>query len=252
MWIKFLSLNLWHGTLIDECVEFLKKQNADLVILQEVHDGKENALPRKFRNLDILRKQLDYSYVDFVPALVLHYPEGNSLEGNAILSKYKIVDGSHIFLSEEFNKNYHDIPENYPTRPRVLQHVQLETQVGELNVFNFQGVWDLDGDNYSDRRKEMAEKIITAIKGKSNVLLGGDTNAKPTNQAIKDIEQHLTSVFGNDLKSTFNMRRKDNPGYATAAVDMLFVSPDIKIIDRQCLDVDISDHLPVVATLEVN
>jgi endonuclease/exonuclease/phosphatase family metal-dependent hydrolase len=48
------------------------------------------------------------------------------------------------------------------------------------------------------------------------------------------------------------MHRKDNPGYATAAVDMLFVSPGIKIIDRQCPDVDISDHLPVVATLEVS
>jgi endonuclease/exonuclease/phosphatase family metal-dependent hydrolase len=68
---------------------------------------------------------------------------------------------------------------------------------------------------------------------------------------MKNIEQYLTSVFGNNLKSTFNMRRKDNPGYATAAVDMLFVSPNIRIVNSECSDVDISDHLPVIATLEV-
>jgi len=65
------------------------------------------------------------------------------------------------------------------------------------------------------------------------------------------ISDHLTNIFGNELKTSFNMRRKDNPGYATACVDMLFVSSDIKVMDKVCPDVDISDHLPLVATLRI-
>ncbi len=47
------------------------------------------------------------------------------------------------------------------------------------------------------------------------------------------------------------MRRKKDPGYATSAVDVVYVSPEIKIISRDCPNVDISDHLPLVATLDI-
>jgi endonuclease/exonuclease/phosphatase family metal-dependent hydrolase len=252
MRIKFLSLNLWDGKLIEKCIPFLKEQDADIVILQEVPYGVDDQLPGRLRSLKLILKELQYPFYDYAVGMIYNHPEARVPTGNAILSKYKITDSSYSFFHEKFDPDYHDTHDNFPKYPHILQYAQLDTAVGEVNVFNFHGVWDLDGDNYSDHRKEMAEKIIKATKDKPNVLLGGDTNAKPTNQAIKDIGQHLTSVFGNDLKSTFNMRRKDNPGYATAAVDMLFVSPGIRIIDRQCPDVDISDHLPVVATLEVS
>jgi endonuclease/exonuclease/phosphatase family metal-dependent hydrolase len=252
MTIKLVSLNLWHGTLIEECVEFLEQQNADIVLLQEVHNGLDTNLPPRLRSLNIILDKLNYPNHVYAQALLFNHPEGKIPNGNAILSKYKIATSDFLFFNEGFNPAYDDIPENYPRYPRVLQHAQLEADAGELNVYNFHGVWDLDGDNYSERRRETSEKIIDAIKSKQNVLLGGDTNAKPTNQAIKNIEEHLKSVFGTTLKSTFNMRRKDNPGYATAAVDMLFVSPHIKILSKDCPDVDISDHLPVIATLEIN
>ena len=47
------------------------------------------------------------------------------------------------------------------------------------------------------------------------------------------------------------MRRKINPGYATAVVDMVFASSRLKILDHQCPDVDISDHLPLVVKIEI-
>jgi endonuclease/exonuclease/phosphatase family metal-dependent hydrolase len=58
-------------------------------------------------------------------------------------------------------------------------------------------------------------------------------------------------VFGEELKTTFNMKHKDNPGYATAAVDMMFISPDIKVSEKACPEVDVSDHLPLVVQLLV-
>jgi endonuclease/exonuclease/phosphatase (EEP) superfamily protein YafD len=139
------------------------------------------------------------------------------------------------------------VPEQFKDCPRELEHVVIETPNGDVNVFNLQGVWDLDGDNYSEQRKKMAEVIVTAVEGKEHVILGGDTNARPTNKAIQQIEAKLINVFKGQLKTTFNMRHKDNPGYATSVVDMLFVSPnDMEVLSRECPNVNISDHLPLV------
>jgi endonuclease/exonuclease/phosphatase family metal-dependent hydrolase len=73
----------------------------------------------------------------------------------------------------------------------------------------------------------------------------------PNTQVVKNIEQHLVSVFKDELTTTFNMKQKSNPGYATSVVDMMFVSADVKVADHECLQVDVSDHLPLIVTLDV-
>ncbi|MBU0974285.1 hypothetical protein KKD03_01130, partial [Patescibacteria group bacterium] len=88
----------------------------------------------------------------------------------------------------------------------------------------------------------------------SPLLLAGDFNLNTYTKTIKKIENVLESVFKSDLKTSFNLKRKDlekDPGYVTSAVDMMFVSKDVRVIKRSCPDVDISDHLPLVVELEL-
>lgn len=47
------------------------------------------------------------------------------------------------------------------------------------------------------------------------------------------------------------MKRKTTFGYATAVVDMIFVSGDICVTSKSCPKVDISDHLPLVCEFEI-
>jgi endonuclease/exonuclease/phosphatase family metal-dependent hydrolase len=253
MKLKVLCLNLWlGGRLMDEIIDFLRRQNADIVLLQEVYASEDSRTPKNYRSLETITSELPYEYMDFAPALVDNMPKGKVLSGNAVLSRFPITSREVIFFREPFSERPHpEDPQYMPSSPRNLQHVQLKTPGGRLELYNFQGVWDLDGDNYSDRRREMSQKIIGAVKGKRNVILAGDTNAQPTNKAMREVEKHLRSVFGTELQSTFNMKHKTNPGYATARVDMMFVSPNIKILEKRCHDVDVSDHLPLSATLEV-
>ena len=121
----------------------------------------------------------------------------------------------------------------------------------DLDLFNLHGVWDLDGDKFSLMRQVMSSHILEAVKDKKRVILAGDMNARPTNKAITIIGEHLESVFGNKLTTTFNMKHKDKEGYASSAVDMMFVSPSVQVIEHSCLDVDISDHLPLVMTVAI-
>jgi endonuclease/exonuclease/phosphatase family metal-dependent hydrolase len=252
MTIKFISLNLWWGgNLFPQILDFLSAEDADIVVLQEVHDGHDPALKERLRSMDVLKQKLDYPYQKFAEALMLTLPEGTFPSGNAILSKFPITDNSITFLFDSILDEYLDIPEHWSVAPRILQGAALDTPAGEVNVFNIHGVWDLAGDDPSPQRRTMVERTLAAIKGKPNVILAGDTNASQGNPLLRDIDSQLTSVFGRELKSTFNMRRKDKPGYATAAVDHMWVSPNIKVISKSCPDIDISDHLPLIATLEI-
>ncbi len=252
MTLKFISLNLWWGgNLFPQIIDFLRAEDADIVALQEVHDGKDPALKDRLRSMQVLKQELGYPHQEFALAHMLILPEGTLPSGNAVLSKFPITNSAVTFLFDPTQTAYFDKPEQWPILPRILQGTSLDTPVGEVNVFNIHGVWDLDGDSPSPQRQTMVERTFEAIQGKSNVILAGDTNANQNNPVLLDIEKRLTSVFGRELASTFNMRRKDNPGYATAAVDHMYVSPNIKVLSHSCPDVDVSDHLPLIATLEI-
>ncbi len=97
----------------------------------------------------------------------------------------------------------------------------------------------------------MSQTIIEQTAGKQHIIVAGDTNAKYTNPVMRKIEENLTNVFGDSLTTSFNMRRKTNPGYGTAVVDMIYASNDLTILDRDCPEIDVSDHLPLVTTFEI-
>lgn len=252
MAIKFVCLNLWWGgNLFPRILDFLRSEDADIVALQEVYDGKNPALKDSLRSMETLKKELGYPHQIFANSHDVTLPEGVVPSGNAVLSKFPITGSSATFLFDSTRDEYLDIPEHWPVFPRILQGVALDTPAGEVNVFNMHGIWDLAGDNPSPQRRTMVQRTLKAIEGKPNVLLAGDTNANSGNPALNDINEQLVNVFGKELVSTFNMRRKDKPGYATAAVDHMWVSPNIKVLSKSCPEVDISDHLPLIATLEV-
>lgn len=256
MELKIVSLNIWHGgRLFEPMIDFLRSQDADILMLQEVFNDHNPALHPRFRAFTEIPKRLGYVHAHFAPAMTFIQPEGDIVEGNAVFSKFPLVGYDPVFFNEPYRHDYIDTPENFPVAPRILQRVEVQAPVGTVNVFNLQGVWDLDGDNYSERRKNMSRIIIEQIKGLPRVVLAGDTNAKPTNKAMLEIEKHLDSVFKNDLTTSFNVRRKDLvkfPGYATATVDLMYVSHDIQVLERDCPDVDISDHLPLTVTLKIS
>lgn len=251
MTIKIISLNIWlGGRLQDSAVAFLKAQSADLIVLQEVFNGEDASLGARYRTMQVLREQLGFPYEVFSPNY--DQPDKNIKIGNAVISRFPVTSSVPRKNLTFHNEGHSGTSIDGHSRSYNLQHVTINTPIGEIDVFNLHGAWDLDGDNFSPTRQGMSNHIIKAIKNKRNVILAGDTNAKPTNKAMIAIGGHLKSVFGNELATTFNMRHKSDEGYSSAAVDMLFVSPNMRIVEYSCPDVNVSDHLPLVATLAVD
>ena len=255
---KLISLNLWRGgLLLDAILPFLERERPDILLLQEVLHCDDPAAPARFHSIETLQKHLDFlPHVHFAPALIDNEDGHRFSSGNAVASRFAITGSTVIPYGKPFDEHAERTehnPEAFAATPRNLQHVVLDANGTELNIFNTQGVWDLDGDNPSERRRAMCRTVAAATAGKQHVMFAGDINLKPSNAALAPIDAQLQSVFGNELSTTFNVRRKDLvqfPGYATAVVDLMYISHDMHALEHSCPDADISDHLPLIAILE--
>lgn len=250
MKIKFITLNIWDGgRLFDSAVSFIKKEDPDIIVMQEVYDGKDPKFEKRFRTMNIFKKELKYPYSVFSEALLDTRSIGNIDHGNAIFSKFPIINHQSFFFGVPYGKFDMEGSKDWQFEPTNMLHTIIDTDNSRLNVFNVHGIWGFDGKD-NERRLKMSEIIADQIKDKENVILAGDFNVQPNTRTIQNIEQYLKNVFKDELKTTFNMKHKNNGGYATSVVDMVFVSKTLKIVDHYCPKVDISDHLPLVCVLE--
>ncbi|HEX7964056.1 MAG TPA: endonuclease/exonuclease/phosphatase family protein [Candidatus Saccharimonadales bacterium] len=258
MQVKVICLNLWRGGLLmDGIIDYLNKERPDVLMLQEVLACDDPAAPERFHSLETLKRRLSWEHESvFAPAFLDNAEDYRNESGNAVISRFPIKAHHVTPYDTPFAERTERNAEAFAATPRNLQHVILDADGHELNIFNTQGVWDLDGDSASDRRKAMCQTIAGAVKGKKNVIFAGDTNLKPTNAALAPLDAVLQTVFQKDeLQTSFNVNRKDLkkfPGYATAVVDLMYVNHDVTVLEHSCPDVDISDHLPLVALCEIS
>ena len=253
MRIKILTLNIWNGgILLDFVIYFLKKEAPEIVILQEVYNGQDPKLEKRFRTVEVFKKELSFPYYNFSPAFMDTRRVGDIEEGNAIFSKFPIKNFDGIFFDipySRFDAEKHK--DNASFYPRCMQHCVLDLDSCNINLFNVHGIWGFDGKD-NKRRLEMSKIIVNEIKHKENAILAGDFNVMPNTRTIENIDRYLKNVFKGELTTTFNMKHKTNIGYATAVVDMIFVSKTMRVLDHYVSNVDVSDHLSLVCVLEID
>lgn len=245
---------------MNRVIEFINNENPDILVCQEVLNGSGNKLPNNFRTIETFKQRLSFSYLSFSPAFLAVTNYGKINCGNLICSKFPIKSTETIFYDIPYRERKTGFVQDHFTSdqikefintPRNLQKVKIKINSKRVNIYNTQGIWGLDGkDNL--KRLKMSQTIVKEIKGKKNVILSGDFNVNSGTDSINNIKNQLQSIFKDELTTSFNMKRKTDPGYAKAVVDMIFVSQEIKAIDHYCPQVDISDHLPLVAIFEVD
>lgn len=240
------------GLLFEQILDFIRKENPDILLLQEVYNSTDSSLDKRFRSMGVLREEVKFPYEFFAPTSVAILKEGEIEAGNAILSKLPIENSETVFFDVPFGKvmNYETAGGDYSQTPRNLQHATIKAENTVLNVFNTQGIWGKDSED-NERRIKMSEIIAEKVKDQENVILAGDFNVMPHTQTVQNIEKHLSNVFKGKLKTTFNLRQKSIHALSTVVVDMMFVSPNLNITEAYCPDVDVSDHLPLACVVEV-
>jgi len=250
MRLRFVCLNLWlGGQLFDNMVDFLKREEPDILVLQEAYRSKDPQSSQAARSFDVLQEILKFSYGFFSANFLDKYNFLEAESGNAILSHFPII--SERALQYDIPYRVFEVdPLDYTHMPRSLQHCEVDVNGKTLNVFNTQGIWGFDGKD-NERRLAMGEMIAHEVAGKPHTILAGDFNVQEGGKTTNIIEKHVRNIFKGERTSSFNMKHKEKPGYAEAVVDMIFVSPDIKVISHFMPEDDVSDHRPLVCELEI-
>jgi endonuclease/exonuclease/phosphatase family metal-dependent hydrolase len=280
MTIKIVCLNLWNGgRLFNEARDFLLQEAADIYLLQEAYDGRGAHLEDRLRTVELLSQAFPDYHASFTACyLDVRVEEGDIDDGNLILSRWPVVSQNFIFTDLPYGRYDQDSTTDFSNFPAGFQKVVIkiegvQAEVQLLTLLNVHGPVNLNGTLDTPRRLKFQADILQHLGEKT--IVAGDFNVQPATQTIKGLEEKLINVFQDQAhdggvqrfmqkgldrisqhqrQTSFNVNRKDLakfPGYATAVVDYVFVTPNIRIKSYNVASADVSDHLPLVAVLEI-
>jgi endonuclease/exonuclease/phosphatase family metal-dependent hydrolase len=254
MTFKYIQLNIWMGGMVwDNMVEFFHQENPDILVMQEVYEGHDPTLDKRFRTVEVLREELNMEHSYSSPYILDVTDNVNIPLGNAILSKFPIIRTKTVpynapYREFSLDKTNH---KDFPNTPRNVQHavIQLPDNT-EINVFNTHGIWGFDGLDNS-RRDNMSKVLLETIDHAPHSLLSGDFNTFYETNAMRAIGKEMKNIFEGELQSSFNLEYKKEGNFAHSVVDMIFASHDLKIVEKKAPQVSVSDHMPLVVVVEI-
>lgn len=252
--LKLLSLNTYMGGIVGQPLyDFVIAQQPDILFLQEVYSGTDQSLEPRFRSQQLF-ESLFPTYHSYFSAIIGDQREKEGLldNGNLTLSQWPLIQTEMVYFDKPYAVYDHDATTDYSPWPSGAQRTVAQLGAGtHIQLINLHGpVW-MNGAEKTERRLKMAAVLDRLLSTSQPTIIAGDSNMTPENPSWSRIAAPFQSAFGSQLRTTFNMKRKTNPGYATAAVDVCLVSPEFTVRSAQCLDVDVSDHLPLVVELEL-
>ena len=253
MLIKFIQVNIYKGKYLDSLVEFLKNEKPDFVTMQEVTTYKLNNWDDKGIDLfEYIKGELGYEGV-YNGDLKL---EGSleSTFGNAVLTKFPVV-GSNVLVLNEFRPlTFAEIDHGEDIWPFVPRHVlDLTVQVENQNVhaMSWHGAWTAPPQD-TEITVGQATKVADYLRGLSEpFILGVDMNAIPQSKSAENISEAANNLMlgSNVVQTTHPTIHKIAPrGFL---IDYIFTSPEFKLKSLKVPLVTVSDHLPVIAELEL-
>lgn len=148
--------------------------------------------------------------------------------GNAILSRYNIYEHRNIQL-----------PGPFAREPRCCLMARLRLPNSQVTI-----MCTHLGLNQNDRAQQIAELTKIVRQSIDPVILMGDFNCKP--EELRPLLQILTDTGA--LFGTPNSYSSDNPQHR---IDYILISPQITCTNLYVPYSDASDHLPVVADLQL-
>ncbi|HLC39731.1 MAG TPA: endonuclease/exonuclease/phosphatase family protein [archaeon] len=245
MKINVASWNIWvYGPRdFQGIAKFVRENKIDILGIQEVgiyHDQKPS------ENIaEEIAEELKFDYV-FYEALK-QVPEKPWAMGNAILSKFPIVESEYNQLTPV---KYDGKVEN---QPRIL--IKSKIQIGDkmLNFLTTHLQFTVKFTTTSIRLAQV-EKILSVIKKLSGpIILAGDFNVAPESEEIRKIEEVLARVDGKE--PTWTIHPFEAFGWKVNSlkyrIDHIFLSKDLNYENFSIIPNKISDHLPIMATIEI-
>lgn len=224
--LKIISWNIWGGVNLKEIISCLKETDADIIALQEVledENGQNN-------NAEEIAKELGYNWVfkntkTLTPSvsylLQEHNIDSNKHWGNAILSKYPIIEISSYTLSEN--------------NSRTAVKITIEFRDNKIDIFSTHLV---HAAHPTEARVEQVENLLKLISDNTTIV-AGDFNDVSESETIKKMKE----IMKDGENTSFTNKDKK--------IDYIFTTKNINITDSGVIKSEASDHLPIYAIVEI-
>ncbi len=207
---------------LDKLVKVIESEEPDIIGLQEVDTGRITSAYRD--ELLYLSENLNmHSY--FAPALGDTY-------GVAVLTKCKAIE-----------KHYYKLPSQL--EQRVLLHLKIDIGYTTINFFTVHL-----GLTTQERINQLQEvmKIINSTNGP--IILTGDFNAESNTQEINMVRKTL--IDARELAETTTGPEETWPSdKPETRIDYIFISKHFTVKNYKTVRTLASDHLPVIAKLQL-
>lgn len=253
MTLKFIQVNIYKGKYLGDLIEFLRDEKADFIAVQEVTWGLLNHSVDKKANLfEVLKNALSMNGVCNFDWKV----EGSvgSL-GNAVFSKYPIVKSNVTVLREPVEVKFElvESEKGFPGAPRHIIDALCKIKGVDVHVISWHGAWTAPPTDTAEtlRQSEIVRDYLADLNALDQpFLVGSDLNSTPDKETVKMIGKVATNLMVNS-----NIGATTHPTVHKIAprgflVDYIFTSKHFELVKLEAPEITVSDHLPVVASLE--
>jgi endonuclease/exonuclease/phosphatase family metal-dependent hydrolase len=108
----------------------------------------------------------------------------------------------------------------------------------------------------TQKRLDEGEKLFEAVQDNhEKYILTGDMNAKPNSPIIKKLEDIFIHADPNTDRPTWTTKPFSYQGFEANSrdwrLDYIFATEDINVIENKILETNFSDHLPILAQIQI-
>lgn len=206
---------------LEEVLTTIEKADPDIIGFQEADAGRVPSL--SVDEVLWLSRRLNMHSA--------YGPSWGNTYGVAVLSRYPIVGRVRYLLTSE-----------------KQQRACLETKIdtGDQVITFFSVHLGLD---VAERERQLEELLRYTAGASPPKVLVGDFNATPDSHEIGRVLEQFEHSFALTGTGTGYTSPADTP---RKTIDYVFVSPDVHTISAAVMDSLASDHLPVVADIEIH
>lgn len=236
MILKILSLNLWNYTNYNDrepkIIEFIKKHNPDVIVLQEIRDDVEFN-EKGNDQAKQLNKQLDYPYYEFyaVTDKQKERPEKynrHCIEGTAIFSRFPIKKVEKIQLTKQ--------PDDRYTCGNLHVTLDAKKKIEIIGVhFSNSNLFSL---------LHLIETLKYARYKKIKPIIIGDFNILHPNWLAD-------TVYG-EYSDSYSFKKYISYPSKNETLDYILIPKEFKFKSVVCPDESISDHRPLITEIFIS
>jgi endonuclease/exonuclease/phosphatase family metal-dependent hydrolase len=246
--IKILQWNVWYHEKYQNIIDFIKRSDADIVCCQELTVNFKEANPGVNVAAEIA-KACGYNY--YFHPMTIYGTEGEQVQmGNGIFSKFPILSKDFKYVQKKDPKI-----KNYDTEDRTYIEVDLDVDGTKLKVGTVHLSYGKEF-KMTDKKQAEGERLLEAVKyNHEKFILTGDMNSTPDSLIIKKLEEMFIHADPNTDRGTWTTKPFSYQGFEANSrdwrLDYIFATEDINVINNKIIDTSYSDHLPILAEIQI-